>query len=107
MVWDGYNPDFLTTAIPLPEVVGAWADDVAELKDGGTQLKYEHFSVVMSVSRRLAYFVAVNIDGGTLKRPTKGPNWRTDKRLDKSLQTDNELYKAQDGEDFDITRALS
>ena len=77
---------------------------MAELKDGGTQLKYEHFSVVMSVSRRLAYFVAVNIDGGTLKRPTKDPNWRTDKRLDKSLQTDNELYKTQDGEDFDIQR---
>lgn len=100
----GYDQDFLSKKVSLPVVSGAWADDVATLKAGGKVLNYEHFSVVMSVSRRLAYFVAVNIDGGSLKRPTKKPSWRTDKRLDKELQIDNELYKKADGEDFDIQR---
>lgn len=100
----GYDPDFLSKKVPLPEVVGGWADDVAILEEGGTELAYEHFSVVMSESRRLAFFVAVNIDGGTLKRPTKSPSWRTDSRLAKSLQIDNNLYRRTDGEDFDIQR---
>lgn len=100
----GYDQEFLSKKIPLPKVIGAWADDVATLKEGGTVLNYEHFSVVMSISRKLAFIVAVNIDGGSLKRPTKKPSWRIDRRLDREFQIDNELYKRADGEDFDIQR---
>lgn len=101
---DGYDSDFLGTAIPLPKVVDPWAADVVKLKDGGNVLKYRHFSVVMSVSRRLAYLVAVNIEGSTLLKPTKKPSWRRDDRIERSHQIENVLYKAAEGEDFDIQR---
>jgi len=100
----GYVPGFLGFAIPLPSVVGAWAGDVAELIDGGTELKYRNFSIVMSKSRRLAFLTAVNIDGGKLQRPTKSPSWRRDPRLDKALQSDNVLYKNDPAEEFDLQR---
>ena len=100
----GYDRDFLAQEVPLPLVVGDWASDVAKLDDGGSVLNYEHFSVIMSESRRLAYLTAVNIDGKTLQRPTKKPRWRTDPRMAKSLQSDNALYKNDPAEPFDLQR---
>ena len=54
-------------------------------------LKYQHFSVVMSRSRRLCIFSAVNIDGSTPRR-FKRPSWRLDGRIPTSQQIREECY---------------
>jgi endonuclease G len=54
-------------------------------------LKYEHFSVVMSRSRRLCIYSACNVDG---RRPRRGerPPWRVDGRIPASQQIRDECY---------------
>ena len=60
----GYDPKFLGTRVDLPTLSPERVQDTVLLKDGsGHELKYTHFSVVMSKSRKLALFTAVNIDG--------------------------------------------
>jgi endonuclease G len=89
----GYDPDFLDGwNIPLPQVAGATKSDLRELKTGGTELKYQHFSVLMSKERRMPLLTAVNIDGGNSKRVPRISVWSFDGRLDKLHQWGDELY---------------
>ena len=95
---EGYQSDFLGTdefSIELP-AVDRDADDVLELDvDGttGTELRYEHFSVVMSRSRRMCFLSAVNIDGGRARK-TKRVGWKWDPRIPKAQQIMKECYGA-------------
>lgn len=93
---DGYIPDFLDGwPIPLPTPQDERADDVRELRRGGSgfELKYEHFSTVQSISRRMPMFVGVNIDGTKERRITRtNVKWRFDGRLDISDQIGDEVY---------------
>jgi DNA/RNA endonuclease G (NUC1) len=57
------------------------------------ELLYTHFSVVMHAERRMAIFAAVNIDGGKLDDPSVSGSWRTDRRVNRACQSDNELYR--------------
>ena len=64
----GFDPAFLGTTVPLPEVIDP-AAVAAPLLGTGTgavpaeyELKYEHFSIVMHRVRRLALFTAANVD---------------------------------------------
>ena len=68
--------------------------------DGQTVLPYEHFSLVMSRSRRLAVYTAVNLDGERTvdTGPRKHDKWALDKRLPDNVQIDSFLY---DGTPFD------
>lgn len=89
----GYDPDFLEGwPIPLPKVEGERKDDVRIIKGGGTELKYEHFSVVMSKERRMPLLTAVNIDGAESKRVPRISTWSFDGRLEKNHQWGDELY---------------
>ena len=68
---EGYQPRLPRQefAVPLPEVERD-ADDVLEFerrRRTETELRYEHYSVVMSRSRRMCFFSAVNIDGNRLE----------------------------------------
>jgi endonuclease G len=56
-----------------------------------SELTYQHFSVVMSRSRRLCIYSAVNIDGRTPRR-CKRPSWRLDGRIPTSQQIRDECY---------------
>ncbi len=60
-----YDATFLGPTVDVPEPVGEVADDVLDV-DGTTQWDYTHFSLAMSASRRLARWVAWQIDGLTL-----------------------------------------
>lgn len=61
--------------------------------EGGTVLPYTHFSLTMSVSRRFAYWVAWNIDGGALKRLSRqGIGFALEPRIPADAQIGNELY---------------
>jgi endonuclease G len=90
----GYDPSFLSIDLPLPTLSPALAADATQRLDGsGPELQYHHFSVVMSQSRRLALFAAVNIDGGALVATSDDKSWRTDSRIEDVFQSDNRLYK--------------
>jgi len=92
---DGYKDDFLGTdccAVPLP-ALGGWASDIAAVSDNADGvLKYRHFSVIQSQSRRLPLVTAVNIDGAKSMRLKRKGSWRLDGRLDEKHQIGNELY---------------
>ena len=88
----GYAPAFVGPAVPLPVVRNT--KDVLTFPWKGRKesvLKYEHFSVVMSRSRRLCIYSAVNIDGATPRR-VKRPPWRFDGRIPVSQQIKEECY---------------
>jgi endonuclease G len=94
---EGYVPSFLGNGkaftVDLPEVE-RHADDVLAFKLDGkdeTELRYEHYSVVMSRSRRMCFFSAVNIDGGQSKK-SKRVGWKWDPRIPKAQQIMNECY---------------
>jgi endonuclease G, mitochondrial len=120
----GYQPDFLGVAVPLPVLPAALATDVTRLADGTSELRYMHYSVVMSASRKFAWFSAANIDGATLlslSRTDRDPHhpetsaiaspmaadiWWFDGRIAASDQVGAGIY---DGTDFDfghLTRRL-
>jgi endonuclease G len=70
------------------------ADDVLDFQFNGeteTELRYEHYSVVMSRSRRMCFFSAVNIDGN-LSKKSKRVGWKWDPRIPKAQQIMNECY---------------
>jgi endonuclease G len=56
-----------------------------------TVLKYTHFSVEMSKSRRICFYSAVNIDGQEYKR-IKRTGWRFDPRIPEAFQIMKECY---------------
>jgi endonuclease G len=91
----GYDPHFLgkNHEVPLPHLHKELQSDIAPLKSGGTVLNYTHFSIVMSRSRRLAFYTAVNIDGSQLVDvPRAHDRWYLDPRLDRDCQSGAELY---------------
>ena len=91
----GYDPDFLDGwNIPLPKCKNK--DDMLKIKfgedAGSDELKYEHFSVVMSKPRRMPMLTAVNIDGKHSRSMPRESRWWFDGRLDKEDQFGDELY---------------
>lgn len=91
----GYQSDFLgkAFAVSLPEVRRD-ADDVLDFQSRSgrqTVLRYEHFSVIMSRSRRMCFLSAVNIDGRLSKKNGRA-GWKWDPRIPKSQQIMNECY---------------
>lgn len=92
----GYQPAFLGDGadVPLPEVSPGRLGDVLTFDLGDKPervLKYQHFSVVMSRSRRLCLFSAVNIDGAQ-SRKLKRVGWRLDPRIPEGAQIRKECY---------------
>ena len=92
---DGYEATFLgqDLAVPLPTITSD-ADDVLTFEFNGRDeqvLKYEHFSALMSASRRLCRFSAVNIDGNNSKKFAR-VSWRTDPRIPAGAQIKSECY---------------
>ena len=88
----GYDPAFVGMDVPLP-VVRNTSDVLTFPWNGGraVELKYQHFSVVMSRGRRLCIFSACNIDGSRPRR-FKRPSWRLDPRIPTSQQIREECY---------------
>ncbi len=121
----GYRPDFIDGfLVPLPQMTAAQKADAAAIVperrvpgQSATELRYQHFSIVMSSARRLAYFTACNIHGESLigfSRKNKdfydydaastafresfgaaeGDDWIDDPRIDASLQTGESYYES-------------
>jgi endonuclease G, mitochondrial len=91
----GYVEGFLGSefAVPLPELVRG-KNDVLSFDNRGrtdTVLRYEHYSVTMSKSRRMCLYSAVNIDGKQSKKSTRVA-WKWDPRIEKTQQIMFECY---------------
>jgi endonuclease G len=91
----GYDSDFIGQGftVPLPDIVQGGSDVLTFEFEGETQnvLKYQHFSVLMSRSRRLCRYSAVNINGNE-PRKAKRPGWRNDPRIPAAAQIAKECY---------------
>lgn len=95
----GYDPLFLgeESRVPLPQLTPAMLEDVARTESGSLILDYVHFSIVMSKSRGLAYFTAVNIDGKRAVAIDRGRDkWKFDPRISQEYQYGNEVYANND-----------
>jgi endonuclease G len=91
----GYDGDFLGTdaQVALPAVTRD-VHEVLEFAIEGeqaTELKYTHYSVVMSRSRRMCFFSACNIDGKQSRKSGRVA-WKWDPRIPRSQQIMNECY---------------
>ena len=88
----GYDQDFLGVMIAAPEPGERILADIL-VWGSQTVLPYTHFSLVMSVSQRFAYWVAWNIDGGALKKLSRANlGFSRDPRIPAAAQVGNELY---------------
>jgi endonuclease G len=95
----GYQDDFLQDfPVPLPTPTGGTGRDVLQIQGvEGNRLDYQHFSVVMSRSRKIAMFVAVNIDGKASKSIQRENDvWSLDGRIPIEAQIGEDLYSAND-----------
>jgi endonuclease G len=91
----GYVDTFLGDfTVPLPVPRGSLARDMLPIPGRADhRLDYTHFSVVMSKARRMAMFVAVNIDGKNAVRISRETDrWALDGRIPDEAQIGEELY---------------
>jgi endonuclease G len=105
----GYDASFLGEGfnVPLPLLKPDMVQDSALTDDGGAILNYTHFSIVMSKSRKLAFYTAVNIDGGNLVNINRsGDKWYFDPRIDKKNQCGPELYENNELDRGHLVRRL-
>ena len=105
----GYDPNFLSDSreIPLPKLSAALEKDALPVKTGGKVLHYTHFSIVMSKSRRLALYTAVNIDGNKLLALKRAKDkWYFDPRIDSKYQCGPALYDTNDLDRGHLVRRL-
>ncbi len=91
----GYDLGFLGNRfkVNLPAVARG-TDDVLEFEFEGqseSELRYEHFSVIMSRKRRMCFFSACNIDGQQSRKSARVA-WKWDPRIPKEQQIMKECY---------------
>lgn len=109
---EGYREDFLGTKaslkVPLPKLSAERAGDVTKVKDTTDNLlRYTHFSLLMSASRRLCHFTGVNIDGkSSLNLHRSEDKWNLDPRIAADAQIGNELYANNDLDRGHMVRRL-
>jgi endonuclease G len=94
----GYQADHLGAfVVPLPDTAAIAADVLPVAGSAEARLDYEHFSIVMSKSRRLALFTGVNIDGSASVSVSRGGDpWAFDGRIPEGAQAGDELYANND-----------
>ena len=91
----GYSAGFLgqDAHVALPSIGEPVSmDDIAKLEDGSFELKYQHFSTVQCISRRVPLYSACNIDGSKSKNVPRHDTWNYDGRIRKQYQMLREAY---------------
>jgi endonuclease G len=86
----GYDPAFLSLPVPLPTLGEAARRDAFQF-EGQPLIPYTHFSVCLSKSRRMARYVAWNIDGAHIVRIGRD-DFKLDPRLPAARQIGDEVY---------------
>ena len=105
---NGYDANFLEKKVPLPSIPDNLIDDVVKLKNSNNEeLKYTNFSAVISKSRGLAFYTAVNIDGSKLQQLQRNNDvWYYDPRIEREFQYGPELYSNNDLDRGHLVRRL-
>lgn len=86
----GYDASFLGTAVPEPGLSTGQKRDAVNFERAQT-IPYTHFSVCLSAKRRMARYVAWNIDGSRLVAlPRRG--FYVDPRIEAKYQLGDDLY---------------
>jgi endonuclease G len=91
----GYSAGFLgqDAHVALPSIGESISmEDIARLEDGSFELKYQHFSTVQCISRRVPLYSACNIDGSKSKNVPRHDTWNYDGRIRKEYQMLREAY---------------
>ncbi len=94
---EGFKESFIGAGmkVPLPKITDQKRKkDILFYQNRGKKdfvLRYEHFSVVMSKSRRLCFFSAANINGAKSKKQARVA-WRMDPRIPDEAQILKECY---------------
>jgi endonuclease G, mitochondrial len=91
----GYNPDFLSTKIALPQPIKSIEKQIALLKDKSNELKYFKYSVIFNAFRKMPLISAVNVEGDASKRldnSKRVDDWLRDKRIDIECQLTDKFY---------------
>ncbi|MEL6104063.1 MAG: DNA/RNA non-specific endonuclease, partial [Pseudomonadota bacterium] len=87
----GFDTEFLGFTAPMPGMSLSIKRDAVNFGRAQT-IPYTHFSVCLSAKRRLARFVAWNIDGA--RKVQLGRHaFRLDPRINADVQWDNSLYR--------------
>lgn len=91
---EGYDPNFIDSwPIALPKAIGTKERDMLRLRGSNSfELKYMHFSIIMSKSRKMPMITSVNIDGNQSKKIGRSDKWNLDGRIEANEQFGNELY---------------
>lgn len=96
----GYLETFLGRGrrVPMPTIKRSSVSLIAPTFEGGTQLDYHHFSIVMHAKRRLAIFTAGNVDYLAEDRDQRSrasfgkDQWRLDPRMADEYQIPKRFY---------------
>ncbi|WP_181312385.1 DNA/RNA non-specific endonuclease [Nocardioides campestrisoli] len=95
----GYDADFFGIPVAPPTTPGGVSDPEPDAEPDA-ELEYVHFTVRMHPTRRLAWWVAWNIDGLRLfpgdSISRAGERFRADPRIPESAQTLEEAYVGND-----------
>ncbi|MEO6734433.1 MAG: DNA/RNA non-specific endonuclease [Ferruginibacter sp.] len=87
----GYSPAFLGPVVKTPKLSARKLTDAVKL-DNSEVIKYTHFSLAQCKSRKFAFWVAWNIDGGNIKKVSRnGIKFVPDPRF-QEFQVGDELY---------------
>jgi endonuclease G, mitochondrial len=105
---NGYDAYFLEEKVSLPRIPDNLMEDIVKLKNSDNEeLKYTNFSAVMSKSRGLAFYTAVNIDGSKLEQLERNNDvWYYDPRIERQFQYGPELYSNNDLDRGHLVRRL-
>jgi len=89
----GFDNGFLGGNVPDPIVRPHYSDDLLVVR-GRSRFNYTHFSLAMSAGRRLARWVAWNIDGDNLfPSEIPGIEFFVDRRIGAEYQLDDSIYE--------------
>ncbi|MEX2206675.1 MAG: DNA/RNA non-specific endonuclease [Myxococcota bacterium] len=89
---EGWDETFLGERIELPRLASTATADALEV-NGSTVVPYTHFSLTMSQDRRMARFVAWNVDGAHLRKLSRnGLKFEFDARIDEGDQVGDDAY---------------
>ncbi|MBS3921662.1 MAG: DNA/RNA non-specific endonuclease [Nitrosarchaeum sp.] len=89
----GFSTDFLSKKISLPKL-SATNKKNAYFENENEVIDYTHFSLALNKIRKFAFWVAWNIDGGSIRRLSrKGLKFELDSQIPDEYQVGNELYE--------------
>ena len=89
----GYDRQFIGVNLPLPVAKTQAVRNDLVGADGERIAHYTHFSLAIRRSRRMAAFVAWNLEGRATKPSSKDTPWQIDPRVPLECQIDNTLYE--------------